>query len=208
MITDRQVWYYWSMFVITICSTSYSWGSYTMPHRMQDMKYHFINWPLTKHQHFTVDFPCCSSSTPTSKSYSLKGCAPSSIHALQPCFPLAEKKDRFPIPINQIHSLSLHHHGTVNKGWWQPRGFPFLAVTLCVCAWSFTSVMSNPLLSHGLNEARQAPLFTGLSRQGYWSGLLCPSPGDLPNWGLKPTSPTGRWVLYCWALREAPNIKQ
>jgi len=29
----------------------------------------------------------------------------------------------------------------------------------------------------------------GFSRQEYWSGLPCPSPGDLPDPGIKPTSP-------------------
>ena len=29
--------------------------------------------------------------------------------------------------------------------------------------------------------AHQAPLSMGFSRQEYWSGLPCPSPGDLPN---------------------------
>ena len=38
--------------------------------------------------------------------------------------------------------------------------------------------------------AHQAPLSMGFSRQEYWSGLLCPSPGDLPNTGIKPRSPT------------------
>ena len=28
-----------------------------------------------------------------------------------------------------------------------------------------------------------------LSRQGYWSGLPFPSPGDLPNPGIEPGSP-------------------
>ena len=39
-----------------------------------------------------------------------------------------------------------------------------------------------------LTVALQAPLSLGLSRQGYWSGLACPSPGDLPDPGTKPTS--------------------
>ena len=30
----------------------------------------------------------------------------------------------------------------------------------------------------------------GFSRQEYWSGLLLPSPGDLPNSGIEPKSPT------------------
>ena len=29
----------------------------------------------------------------------------------------------------------------------------------------------------------------GFSRQEYWSGLLCPPPGDLPDPGFKPRSP-------------------
>ena len=35
----------------------------------------------------------------------------------------------------------------------------------------------------------QAPLSTGLPRQEYWSGLPFPSPGDLPDPGIKPVSP-------------------
>ena len=34
----------------------------------------------------------------------------------------------------------------------------------------------------------QAPLSMGFSRQEYWSGLPFPSPGDLPNPGIEPTS--------------------
>ena len=36
--------------------------------------------------------------------------------------------------------------------------------------------------------AQQAPLSKGFSRQGYWSWLPFPSPGDLPNPGTKPAS--------------------
>ena len=38
--------------------------------------------------------------------------------------------------------------------------------------------------------AHQTPLSMGFSRQEYWSGLPFPSPGDLPNPGIKPRSPT------------------
>ena len=37
--------------------------------------------------------------------------------------------------------------------------------------------------------AHQAPLSMGFSRQGYWSGLPFPSPGDLPDPGIEPRSP-------------------
>ena len=45
----------------------------------------------------------------------------------------------------------------------------------------------------------QVPLSVGFSKPEYWSGLLCPPPGDLPDSGIEPTSLvccTGRWVLY------------
>ena len=38
--------------------------------------------------------------------------------------------------------------------------------------------------------ACQAPLSMGFSKQEYWSGLPCPPPGDLPNPGIEPRSPT------------------
>ena len=46
--------------------------------------------------------------------------------------------------------------------------------------------MYNPLQPH---VAHQAPLSMGFSRQEYWSELPFPSPGDLPNPGIKPGSP-------------------
>ena len=38
--------------------------------------------------------------------------------------------------------------------------------------------------------AYQAPLSMGFSRHEYWSELPFPSPGDLPNPGVEPGSPT------------------
>ena len=36
--------------------------------------------------------------------------------------------------------------------------------------------------------ARQAPLSMRFSRQEYWSGFPCPTPGDLPDTGIEPVS--------------------
>ena len=47
------------------------------------------------------------------------------------------------------------------------------------CVWLFSTLWT---------VARQAPLSMGFSRQEYWSGLPCPTPGNLPNPGIKPTS--------------------
>jgi len=38
--------------------------------------------------------------------------------------------------------------------------------------------------------ACQAPLSVEFSRQEFWSGLPCPSPGDLPDPGIKPGFPS------------------
>ena len=51
--------------------------------------------------------------------------------------------------------------------------------------------------------AHQAPLSMGFSRQEYWSGLPFPSPGDLPNPGIKPRSP----ALQTDALPSEPPGK-
>ena len=40
--------------------------------------------------------------------------------------------------------------------------------------------------------AHQALPFMGFSRQEYWSGLLFPSLGDLPNPGIEPRSPASQ----------------
>ena len=41
-----------------------------------------------------------------------------------------------------------------------------------------------------LNCSPKAPLVMGFSRQEYWSGSPFPSPGDLPNSGIKSRCPT------------------
>ena len=50
----------------------------------------------------------------------------------------------------------------------------------------------------------------GFSRQEYWSGLLCPPPGDLPDPGIEPTSLTSLALagelFTTGATWEAPNL--
>ena len=48
------------------------------------------------------------------------------------------------------------------------------------CVWLFVTLWT---------VAHQSPLSMGFSRQQYWRGLPCPSPGDLPNAGIEPVSP-------------------
>ena len=50
-----------------------------------------------------------------------------------------------------------------------------VCVCVCVAPWA---------------TAHQAPLSMKLSGQEYWSGVPFLTPGDLPNPGIKPASPT------------------
>ena len=64
--------------------------------------------------------------------------------------------------------------------------------------WLYFSWFQLPEFNWGLNTlnakcglwvARQAPLSMGFFRQEHWNGLPFPSSGDLPDPGIKPTSP-------------------
>ena len=57
----------------------------------------------------------------------------------------------------------------------------YVKVKLLSCVWLFVIPWT---------VAHQAPQSLEFSRQEYWSGLPFPSPGDLPNPGIKPRSPT------------------
>ena len=50
-----------------------------------------------------------------------------------------------------------------------------------------------------------APLSVGFSRQEYWSGVLFPSPGDLPNPGIKPCLLHCRQILYRVSYKGSPT---
>ena len=68
--------------------------------------------------------------------------------------------------------------------------FPSLLVMNCV-KWSEVKLLSRVWLfaTPGI-VAYQASPSMGFSRQEYWSGLPFPSPGDLPDPGSEPGSPT------------------
>ena len=62
---------------------------------------------------------------------------------------------------------------------------------------------SCPTLCNPMDCSLQAPPSMEFSRQEYWSGLPFPSPGDLPNLGIEPGSPT----LQADALPSEPPGK-
>ena len=54
-----------------------------------------------------------------------------------------------------------------------------------------------------LTVANQAPLSMEFPRQEYWSGLLFPFPGALPDSGIEPRSPT----LQANSLLSEPSAR-
>ena len=58
--------------------------------------------------------------------------------------------------------------------------------------------VSHSVMSDSATIAHQAPLCSWDSpTKNTWNGLLFPSPGDLPDPGIKPSLLYCRWVLYC-----------
>ena len=72
-------------------------------------------------------------------------------------------------------------HGIVFCLYFTLRVLQFLEVKSLSCVRLFATPWT---------VAYQASLSMGFSRQEYWSGLPFPSPGDLPDPGIKPRSPT------------------
>ena len=99
----------------------------------------------------------------------------------------------------QFHHLIDHFCHTA------PFCFPCLNLQLlyhCELKWSEVA-QSCPALCDPWTVAHQAPPSMGFSRQECWSGLPFPSPGDLPDPGIKPSS----LILQADALTSAPPGK-
>ena len=63
---------------------------------------------------------------------------------------------------------------------------------------------SFPILCNPMDYiANQSPLSMEFSRQEHCSGLPFPSPGNLPNPGIKP-----RQILYCLSHQGNPTVKK
>ena len=60
---------------------------------------------------------------------------------------------------------------------------------LCALKVQVKSLHPVALFEISLTVAYQPPPSMGFSRQEYWNGLLLPSPGDLPDPGIKPGPP-------------------
>ena len=82
-----------------------------------------------------------------------------------------------------------------------------LAGQICTWKWGCWAVLSRSVVSDSLQPQGLYPARLlcprGFSRQEYWSGFQCSPPGDLPNPGIKPRSPT----LQPYSLASEPPGK-
>ena len=69
-----------------------------------------------------------------------------------------------------------------------------VCVCVCVCLLSRVRLFATPW-----TVAHQAPLSMRFSRQEDWSGFPFPTPGDLPDPGIEPTSPA-------WQADSLPRV--
>ena len=84
-----------------------------------------------------------------------------------------------------------------------PRQYHPTSCICCCCCW-VTSVVSDSATLW--TAAFQAPPSVGFSRQERRSGLPCPSPGDLPNPGIKPGSPATQADSLPLSHAENPQL--
>ena len=69
------------------------------------------------------------------------------------------------------------------------------------------SLCSAQLFATPWAAAHQTPLSMGFSRQGYWSGLPFPSPGDRPNPAIEPRSAALQADSLLTDLRRKPTLE-
>ena len=85
----------------------------------------------------------------------------------------------------------------------------YMYVCICVRAWALSHIW---LFSAPWTIAHQAPLSVRFPRQEYWRGLPFPSPGDLPDPGIKPTSLVSPALAggfsTSWATRETHDFRE
>ena len=70
----------------------------------------------------------------------------------------------------------------------------------CACVLSHVRLFATPWTT-----AQQAPLSIGFPRQEYWSGLPFSTPGDLPDLGIKLTSPASPALAGGFFTTEPPG---
>ena len=134
--------------------------------------------------------------------------------------PCALEPDQLPKYVYHWHSIKLNTEDNPEASVSHPGAprSPFrMGAVTCPSCWS--CCMHAQLLScvqlfvTPWTVAHKAPLSMGFPKQEYWSWLLFPSPGDLPNPGIEPGSPALTSGVFttespgkrCWACWWCPK---
>ena len=101
-----------------------------------------------------------------------------------------------PLPVIELAPFALEGEvlTTGSPGKFPLVRFKWVKAFKCLCIWCTLSLSHVWLFVTPWTVTLQAPLSMEFSRQEYWNGLPFPPPGNLPNPGIKPSSPalTGR----------------
>ena len=95
------------------------------------------------------------------------------------------------------HTETLHNAFIIVKNWMHVC-FGSTQIMLCECAC--------PVMYASV--AHQAPLPMEFSRQGFWSGLPFPTPGEFPDPGIKPVSLASAALASCISCIGRPILYQ
>ena len=102
----------------------------------------------------------------------------------------------------------LSTHASTNFGsFLQVKFLQQFCLCVCVCVHVLSCFSCVQLCATLWTLAYHAPLSVGLSRQEYWSGWLCPPPGDCLDPGIKPTSLKSNLHWQASSLPAAPPGK-
>ena len=88
----------------------------------------------------------------------------------------------------------------------------FLSIFFDLAVWWLLFLSSHWVMSNSFATlwtiACQAPLSMGFPRQEYWSGLPFPSPGNLPDPRIEPTSPDWHHWLNGYEFEHTPGYSE
>ena len=154
----------------------------------------------------TICTALSSSQTETLHPLSSSSLSPPSSPSQSPsCFCLCEVSSKWMRPrfvlcvwIISLGTVSLRFIRIAARIW---NSFLSLCVCVCVCVWV---AQLCPTLCNPMDYSPPGSSVHGIPQARYWSLLLFPLPGDLPDPGTEPQSP-GLWAdSTVWATRGAP----
>ena len=109
-----------------------------------------------------------------------------------------EKQQSWPwVKAPNFRGCGLHHLCQTSFVFWCFSVLCYVCCAVLSRVWLFATPWT---------VARQAPLSLGFPRQEYWSGLPFPSPGDLPDPGIEPTSPALQTGSLPLSHQESPQL--